>query len=429
MATLYWLGTADAVAQVDTATPANPNTNDIYYLKINAETIASFTVGATETVQAVVDGLIASWNASEDPRAEVITATDEGDSKVTLTSDVEGMPFVVTSAIFDGGGGAAPTLTMATTTSSAGPHHWDTALNWSTGAVPVNADDVIIADSDVSILWGLANSGVALSDLVIQQTFTGKIGLDRTVFATSADGTSHTDEKTEYRQHYLDISWDRCDIGEHYGPGAAAGSRRLKLDNSKAGASTTYIHNTATQASEANLPAVRLVYANVGAEVYIYNGPGGVGMGVDAPNEASTIGKISIAGASANTNVYMGSGVSLTTWEQDSGVNFLDGVLKNGLTTLTCDGGTVTVAPNVGVITTLNVSGGTAYINNIGAAAAVTTANLTGGTTDLTQFTAARTWTTVNISESATLKADGSVLTITTLNEPTSGRYTLTCTN
>ena len=64
MATVYFTGGADEVAKVMTATPANPNTDDVYNLLVGGKTIATFTVAAAETVQAVVEGLQASWAAN-----------------------------------------------------------------------------------------------------------------------------------------------------------------------------------------------------------------------------------------------------------------------------------------------------------------------------------------------------------------------------
>ena len=118
-----------------------------------------------------------------------------------------------------------------------------------------------------------------------------------------------------------------------------------------------------------------------------------------------------------------GEGVTVTTWTQSGGSNTLQAAAT--VTTVTCDGGEL-VTDGGFLITTLNVNGGEVTCLNAPAAGnAITTLNATGGTTDGGNSSIPRTWATVNMgTDNATLTANASNVTITTLNEP-SGQYTL----
>jgi hypothetical protein len=109
MGDLYWLGTADAVAQISTATPALVEINDVFDLLINGEIMATYTATAG-TVANVTAGLTAAWNTArtaDDANVWMsdIVATDSGPgNNITLTASTKGLPFVVTSDTTDGGG-------------------------------------------------------------------------------------------------------------------------------------------------------------------------------------------------------------------------------------------------------------------------------------------------------------------------------------
>ena len=368
---------------------------------------------ANEQIEATTEEALSETDPTH-PYFEAIDFTVSTDT-ITLTANVAGVPFTATSSVSGGGSGTIGSVT--TSTEATGPNHWDEAENWSTGAVPVSTDTVYIRASTQPICWGLDQSAVDLGAIFIDQTFTGKIGLRRDQFATSADAAATASSVPEYRQSYLDIGYDACDIGLQRGPGTANGSTRIKLDNDKAGASETRIHNTAS-AGESNKAAVLLLAANAGADVEVRNAPGGVGLATDEPGETSTFGDITVTDTTTTSNVYVGEGVTLSNWSQRGGANELNAAAD--ITSVQTDGGTLLLEGDY-TVTTFTQNGGTTTDNHTDGTAIITTLNLNGGTLDLTgRRLASRTITTVN-HEGGSLQADYSKLVITTWNEPTSG--------
>lgn len=420
MATKYWKGNAPAVAQVSTGsidsvdgTPAN----DTFTVTIGDQTVS---VAGDTDVNTTATNLRAALNASTHPYFAAITWSGSG-GNITGTADTAGVPFVVA---LTQSGGTGTVTDFSDTTANAGPNDWSTADNWSTGTVPVNSDDVIIENSSVNIAYGLDQNAVSLTSLTIKKTYTGKIGLDAAVFAQSADGETTTDSnEDEYRETYLKIGSTRIDLGEHFGPGSPSGSGRIKINQQISGTSDLIVHDTATTSAETGLPAVRYLASHASADVWIRSAPGGVGIAVDVPGETATVGTVSISDTSTTSKVQVGSGVTLTTFEQLGGQNYLD-LGAATVTTVNVDGGTLTTEGDA-TITTLNVNAGTCNANHIKSGGnAITTANVDGGTLDGQASTEARTWATVNF-DSGTIKGNDSI-TVTTFNESTNGLYSMT---
>jgi hypothetical protein len=407
MATKYWKGTALAVAQVSTVTVGTHDATTLYEIRVNGLTIARSVGAASNTATATA--LAAAWNASTHPYRQGITATSAA-AVVTLTG-VAGMPFTVTVAVTTGTG----TISTATPTAATGPHHWDNAANWSDGALPASTDTVIFRDNAVNVCWGLNQAAVALAELQIWQSYTGRIGLPLATVAASANGETANAGADEYRDRYLRIAWTAARIGEHAGPGTPSGSPRLKLDNAAAGASTTLIANTAAAGIDPGLPAVRLKANNASARVNVRLAPGGLGLAADEPTETSTFGAVVIADTSELSRVYSGPGATLASWQQSGGNNQLRAAAT--LASCTVLGGQLAI-DGAFAITALTVEGGICYPNNVPASgAAVVTATLNGGLLDFTQSPAARTVTTLNPNRGE-LRADKNVLTVTTFAQP-----------
>ncbi len=181
MASPKFVAEAQLVAQINTVTPANPNTGDTYTVKLTdhegKSSSVTFTVGATETVAAVCTGLQALM-ATAKTNSEVpwtrVTATD-GTTLVTITADTAGDPFTITTSISDGAGGTAPTLTDANTTACSGPKIYDLAENWSTGIAPVGSDTPIFPAGTYDI-YGSDQSGTTLGLFTREEGHTGNIG-------------------------------------------------------------------------------------------------------------------------------------------------------------------------------------------------------------------------------------------------------------
>jgi hypothetical protein len=227
--------------------------------------------------------------------------------------------------------------------------------------VPVNTDSVIIINNDVNICWGLDQSAVTLVDLYVYQSYTGRIGLDRTAFATSADGETGTNtSKPEYREDYLKIQYANGAFGLPDGVGSPTGSQRIKIHNTETTASLTYVYNTASTSADTGLPAWRGVFDDADADVYIGTGcSGGWGIGVDPDRTSVIVGKILVAG-SGSTRGTIGGGVSATSFEQDNGTAQIQGGGGTAMTTLTMNGGTLETIDDWEV-TTAHMNGGTWY--------------------------------------------------------------------
>ncbi len=412
MTTKVWQGQAPATAQVDEITVTAYDASTQYQLTVNSEVIAS--TSGQSTTSGTAAALASGWNAvTGNPYATTITALATG-ADVRFTADVAGNPFTV-AGVATGGTGTISATTGVT--ANASPNDWANVKNWSPTGVPVAADDVVFRDSSSSVLWGLAQSGVTLASLVIESSFTGYIGLNKRQFVTGTAGAAATG-RAEYRADYLDVGWDEARIGENFSIGTAAGSQRLKLDNAKAGASTTTVFETASSAIDANQPAVRLLFAHASADLLVRSGAGGVGVAVDGAGETTTMGDVQISDQTTATRIFLGDGVTFDTWTQDGGENILRSAAA--VTGITVNGGLLSIEGSDYTITALTVKGGTAYPNSTPTGGnAITTVTIDGGTVDATRSRAARTWGTVTLGvPGSTLRADDDVVTITTLNEP-----------
>ncbi|KKL96276.1 hypothetical protein LCGC14_1846110 [marine sediment metagenome] len=300
---------------------------------------------------------------------------------------------------------------------------WDTATNWSGGAVPVGDDDVTLSHSGVNICWGLNQSAVELDSITIEKTDTGRRGLDYTKFAITANGeTTSTTAAAEYRETVLEIDTVLLDIRRNRGPGNPAGSGRL-LFNLGTVECTVTVEDTASKSVDGIRPAVQITADSVTTDIYIQSAPGGVGIATERPGITSSVRKVSVTVPSTTSRVTVGAGTTIVTYEQTGGQNTLQAAAT--VTTVTVHGGFLTIEGSF-LITALVINGGIVYPNNTPAGAAITALTLNGGTVDGTQSSKARTWTAVTLGiDTAVLMADDNVVTITTLNEP-DGPYTLT---
>lgn len=177
MATVVWEGDASRTAQVSTAT-LNNDFNDAetdITLTLTAEdgsTTQSVSItpsGTDETV--IAAALQAACAASGETLFQAITFT-VATTVVTMTANVDGVPFYFGTAVTGGTG----TITDATGTANSGPNDWNTAANWSGGTVPTAADDVLVINSSSSILFGLDQGSLNLTSLRIGESFRGDVG-------------------------------------------------------------------------------------------------------------------------------------------------------------------------------------------------------------------------------------------------------------
>lgn len=263
---------------------------------------------------------------------------------------------------------------------------WSVAANWSPAGVPVNADDVYMRDSSQSVTTGFDQSAVTLDSLNIDQSYTGEIG--------------DSDD-------YLKISATVVRIGYHYGPGTPAGSGLIKLDFGNNQATVT-IHDTGSP-SDTDMPAVQLLNVHANSTIEVRKGSVGLAVGF---GEVSTVSKITtsyVSQKASDADMFIGSGVTLTTLDQTGG----DCVLECAATTVTSEGGNLETAGS-GAITTLNIEGGDVTSNSTGT---ITNLNVSvdggGGSIDFTKSAAARTVTTPILEAGGTIKRDPGVVTFT----------------
>ena len=415
MATLYWKGGGTAVAQVATATFATYDVATTRTITIGGLSISAADSGGTLT--AALTALAVLLNASTHPYFSTITWSSNA-TQIIGTADTAGVAFIFAGSVSGGTGTLSNAFTIST--ANAGPNDWNTLANWSTGALPVDGDTIIFKDNDISVASGLDQNGIQPALLRIDQTYTGTIGLRRDQFAQDADGTNLAAGYEEYRDQYLKIMPVLCEIGQSFAANDANGSGRLKL-NFHTDPCTCTIFNTASNPTDAGQTAVQILCNDVATDVFVRLAPGGVGVAI-GPGETSTLRTISISDITTASKVYAGPGTTLTTWTQKGGVNLMSPAAT--VTTVTVEGGTLTVE-GTQVMTTLNCYGGSTFSNTTGT---IGTANVDGSAAvlDFLQSNQARTVTTLNLKK-GTLNADGSVLTITTLADP-SNKYSLVAT-
>lgn len=394
MAKNSFLGTAPAVAQVTTVTPATIEATDIFTITLTDDAGHSSAISYTATgttVKEVVEGLVALAVAAKAALTApwtLLTATED-DTKVILTAVTAGVPFYAAPTTTDGGGNNTQTLVAATTVANSGPSDLKAAANWSLGTVPVNTNEVYFQDSAIDALYGLDFSAVSLASLNIAQSFTGKLGQ-----ALVPGGG------------YFRIGATAVDVGYHYGSGTPAGSGRIKVDLGAVQSAVT-VHNSSGSPTESNRPAVRLLCNHASTVLHVRKGK--VGLACETPAETSTLASASVAfvdSQASDADVLLGAGVTITTLTQTGG----KAVLQSAATTVTSRGGNLTTAGS-GAITTLNAQGGNIVANATGT---ITTVYADAGRIDFTRSRSARTVTTLAARDGSTavIMYDPAVLTV-----------------
>lgn len=367
MGTVIWEGGSTAIAQVDTITIALTwATNDTVTLTIGTRSIV-LTVGTDATTANVATAIKEMWNGDAQtgsgdhtfsPNGDTITEFNEitatvNSSVVTLTSDTTGVPFTV-EVTGDGTAGNG-TAVVAASTANAGPNTWDTATNWDTGAIPVDADDVVIENSSLSILYGIDQAAVSLATLTIKSTFTGTIGLPR----------NNPAGYVEYRPTYLDsgASGDAQTTTINIGQGTGTGSGRIKFDANDSKVIIN-LYKTGTR-TETGIPAFLFKGTHTDNEINVNRGDMGIAFfgGETANFEIMRVGyTTSIAGDSI---VLISTGV---THNGSGTISQTGGRLESRSTlagTLECFAGLFILSDDVNV-NDVTLDGGTFVANSSG---------------------------------------------------------------
>jgi hypothetical protein len=341
MATLRYIGAALPRAHVMTITVANTwATNDTGDVICNGRTLR-LTVGAVTTTTGIATAIAAMING--DAAIGTETRSETGDnvpefqevtaaassSTVVITGNTKGLPFTFTVAENTAGSG---TLSIAETTAATGPNHYDNAANWSTGALPVDNDTVII-EGDVDVLYGATQSSVTPAALRFLN-FSGRFGLP---------DVNETGGYREYRTKFL-----------AYGNSADAVNMAVTVDcessrirfNGGTGQVTINALNTGTP--EDTEYAFEFKGSHTSNVINIVGGS--VGVGIEPDDTTTVVATLRIGG---NANAEARSGVGLTTVLHDSGTSRL----ASNVTTLTINDGDCRV-DGTATLTTATVNGG-----------------------------------------------------------------------
>ncbi len=409
MAKNKWLGSASAVAQVDTYTPGGTiEADDIFILTItgfdgSTEVVQAAAGGTTPT--AVVTALKAAWavaKAVSGSLAEFITAT--GTTTLILTAENAGTAFQITQTTTEAGGGAADdqTFAKASTTANTGPNNWDDANNWSAGTIPgaTASEDTWVENSTVDILYGLDQSGAAqtLTSLHFARTYAGLVGWNG---ATGLIGD------------YLQVKASEVQIGEHFSQARANGSARIKLNVGIVESDISVLYMAAS--TDSPKPACRLLMNNAATDI-IEIKKGSVGIASET-GETSTLNDIRISfDTSQNTDaeLQLGEGVTLNLLVCDGGNTISRTTTDLSSETATVNAGSL-VFDGSSALGTLNVSGGSVEPISTGD---ITALNITAGICDFTTSSEPRTVTTLKLDGPGVLEYDPAIVTLTNDIQP-----------
>jgi hypothetical protein len=339
MAKLKFLGIAQAVSQIDEVTLGGTWTaGEKARLLINGK-YAEYTVQTSDTAALVAAGLQAAAVLMDAEFTEITFTV--ASTKITATGTA-GVPFTMTVAELSSSGTIATTTTQAAT----GPNHWNNAANWSTGAVPVNSDEVFLEVDTAAIYYGFPT------------------GLELTSFAMSAGSVGLPDQNAlgyvEYRARYLTIGTATLLV---------TGGDLVRIN-------TGVIEVTATVNTSG---AVDLISTSSDSIVNVLSGTCRL-----LPSAADT-GAFSAVRVNAAASLYVGPGTTIATL-RTAGQTIIDG----GVVSLQIDGGTCTLR---GTTTTVTITDGEFVYST---SDTITTLNLNGGTVNCGEDIRARTITTFN---------------------------------
>lgn len=353
MATVTFIGALQPIAQVVSSQLDVYDGAGTYTLTVGAGNLTEVISVAADTDAATTIGnLVTAWNASTHPYCKYITASAVTDV-ITLTADTPGAPFTVVSGA---SGGTASMTAISVDTANQSGSDVSLAGNYEGGALASNGDTFIHDASAPALAWGLDQS--AKTSIVFHSPRgAGNIGLNRMAFAISADGQTADQSAREYREDYLKMDMAEVHIGEEVGPSLKAAATRIKLDNTRAGASTTTVYSVAGVSADPGKPTLRLLTTNSAANVFVRSAEAGWGIAVDDGNETSTAGAITCVDAVGSPRTYLGQGCTWTLFKQLRGEAFIHNAI-GVISSVDARGGVVTCLGSWTSGPTLNVYAG-----------------------------------------------------------------------
>lgn len=330
MATKRWVGRAASVAQISKVVFSSIVATNTYSVAINGKTVS--VTASTTSLGDLIDALVNAWNSSAEPEHREMVAARREDptlSGLQLTASVAGVPITVTATATTG------TATVTQPTAASGPNFWNVAANWDAATLPSAADDLIVADSSVSILYGLTDTNNYAS-LTVDASFTGEIGLPD----TNPLGYS------EYRTKYLTLgSGSAITVTLGYGPGTFSG--RIRLD--VVGSNVTYSLINSGQNAGVQYP---YELRNPGSSSTVRSYAGGLVITAASSGNVSTLDVIQRDNFAGGPAVKSESNITVTTATIYGGVLLLEG---NATTLIARNASRVTVA-KASQIATVKVS-------------------------------------------------------------------------
>lgn len=177
---------------------------------------------------------------------------------------------------------------------------FQTAANWSTASVPTTGDEVFIVgrDTDYDIADGLDNSAILLARTVIDNSYTGNIGLENA---------------------YLELPSTILEIGAQV-VGSGNGSGRINLDLGT-DATTITIYNSALTATDSGNYPIRILAANASNILRSLGGTCSIALKADESSNFPLIeinGGIVVLGESADAAVITNTGGELVSYDLPS---------------------------------------------------------------------------------------------------------------
>lgn len=347
MSTKTFHGDAPDVVDTWTLTPANVGVGNTFTVTINGKSI---TVTATDTTVANVTALLAAaLNANADDILEFaeLKAVDNT-TLVTVTVRDAGVPTVISSSA----AGGTATLTAANTQAASGSHFIDTAVNFAGDVAAVAADDLVLSNGCSDVLYGLDQSGIGLSSLIVKEG-AGLVGLPK---LHPASGRSYD----EFRDEYL--AWDSITTLEILTRGS-----RCKIDPGAVAACAALINSTGIRLDE-DVPAILLLGSHASNSLTILRGDVGVAFYEGESANWPTINVGYVEDILGDVDLFIGDGAStITALNQNGGeidceaavttLSMVNGIFRaraGAIGTADVDGGTF-IELGQGTITTLHV--------------------------------------------------------------------------
>jgi hypothetical protein len=325
---------------------------------------------------------------------EVEATSSVGVVTITTKEKYTGVPFTLTSAETTAGSGTATGATAQTPTSK---WHFDNALNWDTGAVPVDDDVVIFRDSNVSVKYGSADIEATVE---VHSSFTGSIGLP----VINVDDPNFP--YYEYRGRYklFDDGGAGSARTHKFGIGDGPGSPLINIafDSTSALVHSVVVYNTGVPTVNGSKALVMCVNNNGAASgaVTVLNGHVDTGYKWFSSPAFATL---NVPGK--NASVSVGSHTAALSIVQTGGrVLIPDGTVMSGNLTINTNGGELICGVSSASTVSVTVANGTVVWNS--AEQINTHVGRTQGVLDLEQDARAVTISSSTVFEGASILDD-----------------------